>query len=102
MRRRATKIRLSMTGCITGCSDASKGNEEVLNDDGKVFKGIGVTLEGDEKCFKGIENSSVSIDYAAPWHSKANRLLRSLATWDIALQNSKDTVHLRLFYEPNK
>ena len=41
-RRRATKIRLSMTGCITGGSEALKGNEEVLNDNGKALKGIGV------------------------------------------------------------
>ena len=40
-RRRATKIRLSMTGCITGGSEALKGNEEALNDDGKALKGIG-------------------------------------------------------------
>ena len=39
--RRATKIRLSMTGCITGCSEALKGNEEAINDDGKALKGIG-------------------------------------------------------------
>ena len=37
----ATKIRLSMTGCITGGSEALKGNEEALNDDGKALKGIG-------------------------------------------------------------
>ena len=47
-RRRATKICLSMTGCITGGSEALKANEEALNDDGKALKGIGVTLEGDE------------------------------------------------------
>ena len=39
--RRATKIRLSMTGCITRGSKALKGNEEALNDDGKALKGIG-------------------------------------------------------------
>ena len=39
--RRATKIRSSMTGCITGGSEASNGNEEALNDDGKVSKDIG-------------------------------------------------------------
>ena len=33
--RRAIKIRVSMTGCITGGSEALKGNEEALNDDGK-------------------------------------------------------------------
>ena len=38
---RATKICLSMTGCITGGSEALKGNEEALNDDGKALKGIG-------------------------------------------------------------
>ena len=38
-RRRATKIRLSMTGCITGGSEALKANEEALNDDGKSIKG---------------------------------------------------------------
>ena len=40
-RRRETKIRLSMTGCITGGSEALKGNVEALNDDGKTLKGIG-------------------------------------------------------------
>ena len=44
MRRRATEIRLSMTGCITGGSEALKGNEESFNDDGKALKGIGVML----------------------------------------------------------
>ena len=39
-RRRATKIRLSMTGCITGGGEALKANEEVLNDDEKALKGI--------------------------------------------------------------
>ena len=38
--RRATKICLSMKGCITGGSEALKGNEEALNDDGKALKGI--------------------------------------------------------------
>ena len=53
MRRRATKICLSMMGCITGCSEALKGNEETLNDDEKVLKGIGlVTLEGDKEALK--------------------------------------------------
>ena len=40
MSRRATKIRLSMTGCITGGSEALNGNEEALNNDGKTLKGI--------------------------------------------------------------
>ena len=53
MRRRATKICLSMTGCITGRSEAIKGSEEALNDDEKALKGIGVTLEGDEEVLKG-------------------------------------------------
>ena len=53
MRRRATKIRLNMTGCITGGSEAFKSNEEALNYDGKALKGIGVTLEGDEEAVKG-------------------------------------------------
>ena len=52
MRRRATKICLSMTGCNTGGSEALKGNEEALNDDGKALKGIGVTLEGDGVALK--------------------------------------------------
>ena len=52
-RRRATKIRLSMTGCIPGGSEALKANEEALIDDGKSLKGIGVTLEGDEEALKG-------------------------------------------------
>ena len=52
MRRRATKICLSMMGCITGCSEALKGNEETLNYDGKVLNGIGVTLECDEEALK--------------------------------------------------
>ena len=47
--RRVTKICLSMTGCITGGSEALKGNEEALNDDRKALKGIEVTLEGDEE-----------------------------------------------------
>ena len=51
-RRRATKIRLSMTGYITGGSEALKANEEVLNDDEKALKGIGMTLEGDEEALK--------------------------------------------------
>ena len=38
--RRTTKIRLSMTGCMTGGSEALKGNEKALNDDGKSLKGI--------------------------------------------------------------
>ena len=46
---RATKIRSSMPGCITGGSEELKNNEEALNDDGKALKGIGVTLEGDEE-----------------------------------------------------
>ena len=54
MRRSATKIRLSMTGCITGGSEALKGNQEALNDVGKALKGIGMTLEGDEEALKGI------------------------------------------------
>ena len=41
-RRRATKIRLSMTQCITCGSEALKGNKEALNDDGKALKDIGV------------------------------------------------------------
>ena len=53
MRIRATKIRLSMTGCITGGSEALKDNKEALNVDGKALKGIGVTLEGDEEALKG-------------------------------------------------
>ena len=52
-RRRATKIRLGMTGCITGGSEALKATKEALNDDGKASKGIGVTLEGDEEALKG-------------------------------------------------
>ena len=39
--RRVTKIRLIMTGCITGGCEALKGNEEALNVDGKILKGIG-------------------------------------------------------------
>ena len=50
--RRATKIRLSMMGCITGGSEALKANEEALNNDGKALKGIGVTFEGDEEALK--------------------------------------------------
>ena len=52
-RRRATKIRLTMTGYITGGSEVLKANEEALNDDGKTLKGIGVTLEGDEEALMG-------------------------------------------------
>ena len=52
-RRRATKIRLTMTGYITGGSEVLKANEEALNDDGKTIKGIGVTLEGDEEALMG-------------------------------------------------
>ena len=52
-RRRATKIRLSMTGYITGGSEALKGNEETLNYDGKALKSNGVTLQGDEEALKG-------------------------------------------------
>ena len=33
--------------------EASKGNEEALDDDGKALTGIGVTLEGDEEALKG-------------------------------------------------
>ena len=51
--RRATKIRLSMIGCITGGNEALKANEEALNDDGKALKGIGVTFDGDEEALKG-------------------------------------------------
>ena len=51
--RRATKIRLSMIGCITGGSEALKTNEEALNDDGKALKSIGVTFDGDEEALKG-------------------------------------------------
>ena len=40
MRRRATKIRSSMKGCITGGSEALNGNAEALNNDGKALKGI--------------------------------------------------------------
>ena len=40
-RRRATKIRLRMTGCIICGSEALNGNVETLNDDGKSSKGIG-------------------------------------------------------------
>ena len=40
-RRRASKICSSMTGCITGGTEALKGNEEALNDDWKALKGIG-------------------------------------------------------------
>ena len=32
---------LSMTGFITGGSEALKGNEGALNDDGRALKGIG-------------------------------------------------------------
>ena len=39
-RRRATKIRLSLTGCITGGSEALKSNDEAVNDDGNSLKGI--------------------------------------------------------------
>ena len=53
MRRKVTKICLSMTGCNTGGNEALKGNEEALNDDGKALKGIGVTLEGDVEALKG-------------------------------------------------
>ena len=38
---------------MTGCSEALKGNEKVLNDDWKALKGIGVTLQGDEMAVKG-------------------------------------------------
>ena len=51
-RRKATKIRLSMTGCITGGTEALKANEEALNDVRKALKGIGVMLEGDEEALK--------------------------------------------------
>ena len=53
--RRATRIRLSMTGCITVGSEAVKGNEEALNDNGKALQVIEVTLEGDEEALKGNE-----------------------------------------------
>ena len=53
MRRGATKIHLSLTGCITGGSEALKGNEKAFNDDGKALKGIEVTSEGDEEVLKG-------------------------------------------------
>ena len=52
-RRRATKIRLSMTGCITGGTEALKPTEEALYDVWKALKGIGVLLEGDEEALKG-------------------------------------------------
>ena len=52
-RRRATKLRLSMTGCITGGCEVLKANEEALNDDGKTLKGVGVKLEGDGEALMG-------------------------------------------------
>ena len=53
IRRRATKIRLSMTESITGGIEILKGNEEALNDDGKALKGIGVMSGGDKEALNG-------------------------------------------------
>ena len=76
VRRKETKIRLSMTGCITGGSVALKGSDEALNDDGKPLKGIGVTLEGDEEAVKGngYPDSNVMVGHRWPT-TKGHRLL---------------------------